>query len=486
MNDDPRVSGSDFPYYGPQPARIRPPRRRALVLSLIALFMAALLTVSAVLVFGGTFRLRGNAGVVAAFEYARAYIKQSRAVMDRGLAGEVSRRLGSEAFEIKCRLNIASDQLGSSIAPLTSIPVGVDVKYDMKDLGVKVSALGFEFLSAYVIGDEFAVAIGSEAGSERIDLPIEANLDAPMTLPDRFLAFLPFLSEDRLPLALRVLEAFAQSVPDEYTRTYTVHMYSPAAHRQFKTDVIETSLDSAAIIAVFDDFTARLRADKALCDDIQTLFDEVTKFFGADETDLDDLLGELEDMREADIAGASVSWEVYRRQGVYSGMSVTASSRDMGATTVLSEFCGNVFYTLTRVESDGISAESYSVTTYDGSRVEIEGVTRSGMDFMTSEMRQTGWLEYARDGADKYTAKYEMTIAQNAEYSGEFAEFIEDTTINARVRGDIDFKFGSDLKPLKETPGWRDIYEMDWGSLEDALEGFSQLGDMFGGTLGIL
>lgn len=471
-----------FPYYGP-PVYTRPPRRRrTLVISLIALLMAGVITVTAVLVLNRPYRLRGNAGVVAAYEYVCSYMQQSERLTGGTPGPDITKRLGAEPFEIECALSVVSDQFEDSGIPLRSIPVGIDVKYDMTDLGVKVSAMGFQALGAYLIGDDFVVNIAGEAGSTQIDLPIEAELDKPMALAERLIAFLPFLAEDRSELYLKILESFALSVPDEYTSTYTLDIYSPAAGKDVSTLVVETELDSAAITEVIRNFADRLQDDEALVSEVQMLVDEVTAYFSLEAVDVIAKLDELEKLDESAIGGAELSWQVYKREGRYSGMSVTASQPDTGTTTMLSEFYNNVFYTSSKTETSYSTAESYAINTYDGNRIDVQAQTTSESEYMSSTMQQSGSIEYTRISADEYTADLDMTIDEL--YTSSFLEdSSEATQVNVALTGDLEFHFGDDLKTLKESPGWDDIYDKEWGTLEDAMEGIFSLGEMLGGSL---
>ena len=470
-----------FPYYGP-PVYTRPPRRRrALVISLIALLLVGAITVTAVLTLNSPYRLQGNAGVVAAYEYACSYMQQSERLTGGTPSPEITKRLGAEPFEIDCALSITSDQFEENGMPLRSVPVGIDVKYDMIDLGMKMSGMGFQVLGAFVIEDEFVLNIAGKAGSEKIELPIEAELDQPMALAERFIAFLPFLTEDRSDLYLKILEAFAQSVPDEYTDTYTLNIYSPAAGKDVKTLVVETELDSAAITEVIQNFADRLQDDEELVGEIQTLADEVTDYFSLDAIDITEELDQLEKLDESAV-NSEISWQVYKREGRYSGMSVTVTQPDSGTTTMLSEFYNNVFYTSTKAETSYSTSETYSVNTYDGSRMMIEAQTISNSEYMSGTMRESIIIEYTKVGADEYTGDLEMTIDQAYTYTY-LDDTSEDTQISVDLTGDIDFRFGEDLKTLKESPGWDDIYKMEWGTLEDAMQGIYALGEMLGGSL---
>ncbi len=469
-----------YPYYGP-PVYTRPPRRRrTLAISLIALLMAAIILVSVVLALNGAYRLHGNAGVVAAYDYFCAYMQQTNSLTGGTPSPAITKRLGSEPFEMECALSVTSDQFEDSGLPLTSIPIGIDAKYDMNDLGVKMSVMGFQALSAYVIEDEFVVNIAGKAGSTQIGLPVEADLSQPMALPERLFAFLPFLSGDHNELYFKVLEAFAQSVPDEYTRTYTLDIYSPAAGRDVKTEVVETQLDSAAITEVVRNLADRLQDDEALCEEVQAIADEVTSCFSLDPVDVVAELDRLEKLDESAVKGVEFSWEVYRREGRCTGISVSATQPDTGTTTMLSEFYQNVFYTSNKVDSPFSTAETYSKATHNGSHTDIEAQSVTEFEYMKQTIRETGSMDSAQIGPDEYTYDLNFTMDTQAEFTEDVSE---DTRQTMDFTGDITFRFGKDLKTLRESSGWDDIYKKEWGTLEDTLGGLNTLGEMLGSTL---
>lgn len=472
-----------YPYYTPTPpAR---PRYRWLIISLIAILLVGLLTVTGVLAFRGGSALKGNAGVAAACEYFKAYSEQSDKVTG-SIQKQVNSRLGEEPFEIESSFDVSSDQLEQSGIPLSKVIIDIDAKYDLKDLGIKLKAMGIEFASAYVIGDEFVLKVGKEAGSEKIGLPVKADLDSPMTLPERFYAFLPFLAEEKRGLYMRVLETFAQSVPDDYTDTYTLDIYSPVAKKELETLVTKTELDAKALSEVFSNFSDRLQKDDALREEIQDCLDEFTGWFGLDDADLNDLLDQLEDAEESDIHGLEISWEVYKRSGKYSGISFTLEQADQGKITLLSEFSGDTFYTGYNYEVlDMMAMETSSLAKYNGNRVEIEAETVMNSEVMNETMHQTQSMEFTKDDADTYhgimDAVIDMEIEVKDTYGNIAAPQNMTQAVNMAMTGDMEFKFGSDLGTLEESSDWNDVYEMEWGTLQDALEGFNGLSDALSG-----
>ena len=462
---------STDPFTFPQRAR----RRRHVVVSLIALLMAALLTVCSVLVFLNPYRLTGNPGVVAAFEYFRSYARQSKKAGSR-IGQEAFARLAEEPFEIDCGLNIASDQFETLGVPLHSIPLDFEVKYDLIDLGIKIKAMGIEAVGAYVINDDFVLDIGGFTGSAPIDAATDTDLSESMGLVQRIAAFFPFLVEDHTALYMKVLQVLAQSVPDKYTDTYTLWVYSHTAQKDVKTVVTETSLDAGAITRVIGGFARRLRDDEALCEEIQALFDEVTDCLGMDDVDLDDIIDQLRGIDESDLTGMALSWEVYQRQGCYNGLSVTFQPSGDETVTLLSEFSGNVFYTSECVSTPYVTTETWSKMICDGNRADTESKTTTTSEYMSETMVQTVSVEYSRISRDEYAADLDMNMEIAYAYSDDqsdnmSAAYLDDMAITVNVLGDMEFRFGSNLKPLKESFGWKNIYKEDWESLQDIFDG---------------
>ncbi len=472
-----------YPYYTPTPpAR---PRRRWLIISLIAILLAGLLTVTGVLAFRGGSALKGNAGVVAACEYFKAYSEQSDKVMG-SVQKQVNSGLGKEPFEIESSFDVSSDQFEQSGIPLRKVIIDIDAKYDLKDLGIKLEAMGVELANAYVIGDEFVLKVGKEAGSEKIGLPVKADLDSPMTLLERFYAFLPFLAEEKRGHYMRVLETFAQSVPDDYTDTYSKDIYSPVAKKELETLVTKTELDAKALSEVFSNFSDRLQKDDALRAEIQEYLDEFTDWFGLDEADLDDILEQLKDTDESDAEGSLFSWEVYQRSGKYAGLSLTLGRAGTGKITLVSEFSGDTFYSGYNYEfPDMMAMETSSLAKYNGNRVEIEAEAVINTKVMNQTMQQTQSVEFTKDGANTYLGEIDAVIDVTIELKDTYGDMAAPQNmtqaVNMAVTGDMEFKFGGDLDTLEESSDWNDIYDMEWGTLQDALEGFSGLSNALSG-----
>ena len=53
----------------------------------------------------------------------------------------------------------------------------------------------------------------------------------------------------------------------------------------------------------------------------------------------------------------------------------------------------------------------------------------------------------------------------------------EDLSLELRIKADC--LFGDDLETMEDHGDWLDIYEKDWGELQDLFEGLNALTDMF-------
>lgn len=467
------------------PGSVRPRKqKRAVIIALVSLFLVAILTASAVLIFADA-GLAGNRGVSAAYQYLRGYARQNQRSMSR-TQREILSRIAREAFEIGCSLKYTPAE-GESGLPIRTIPVRVDVKYDLNDLGVKVNLMGVHVADAFLLGDEFVLNIGGNAGSAQIGLPVDADLTRPMTFPQRLLSFLPFLAKDRSETWMRLLETFARSVPDEYTDTYKANVYSLSAGKKLETRVVETQLDSEAILTVIENFADRLLEDDALCDEVQTMLDEITEYFDLDGLDFREAIERLYDIGESDIGGLSFGWQVYRRGGRYCGMQVTVEQEDQGSFSLQSEYEGNTSCFSYSFETPGMSMNAVSTTTADGDHTTTETQASGESEFLTFSMRQSGTMEFSREDADTYTAEFDSTAVTSYEYAEGYFGF--DSLQNeqeVRIEGDTEFRFGRGLETLRGDSGWNDIYDMDWGTLEDALAGLETLGNMLENALGLM
>lgn len=399
--------------------------------------------------------LKGNAGVVAVYGF---FVEQQEARESQTgrIAKEIGKRLQEEPFEIVSELNVDMDGLDLPGIPLSRASIGFDAKYDMKDLGVKVSALGMEVAAAYVIDNNVVVDVMGEAGSKAIEgLDLEA-IKGSMSLKDRLHALLPFLPKND-GLAMGLLEALAASVPDKYTKTEKRDVYSPRDDKTVSMDAVTTELDAAALKDVLSNLKQYIENDKKLSRNIQQLLDTFTGFMGIEAVTADEGFKSLDEALEPGSL-SRISWSVYKRDGEYAGISFVYSGSDVSVDyTYMSEFSGNDNFTNIKADINGIPSQNRYRSSWQGDKLTLEGDTSS--DSLTQNISIA--VEFFKGGG-KYSVAGEMDV--DADVSG-ITNSADNKSFDMEI--DAEIRIGEGLGTLKETRGWSDIYEKDWGKLED-------------------
>ncbi len=410
--------------------------------------------------------LKGSAGVVAAYEFFLDQ-QEARESQTGRIAKEIVGRLQEEPFEIESELKMDMDGLNMPGLPLSSVSLGLDAKYDMKDLGVKLSALGMEVAGAYIIDNNIVADVMGQAGSKAIEQADEEALKGSMGLKERLCALLPFLPKDD-GLAMGLLEALAASVPDKYTKTEKQNVYSPKDDNETSMDAITTELDAAALKEVLGSFKQHVEGDKKLSRDIQQLLDTFTGFIGIEAVTTDD---GLESLNEAIESGelSGVSWSVYKKDGKYAGISFVCSGDGLSVDYIyMSEFSGNDNSIYDKLEMDGTASQSRFRSSWQGDKLTVESdVTGSGAGADSLTQNISAALEFSKEGGE-YSVTGEVDMDADVSRITNTADNI---SFDIEIKADI--SIGGSLGTLKETRGWSDIYEKDWGKLEDIFRMFT-------------
>lgn len=444
---------------------------------------AALIAVAAVVIalvfFGKGGGRAGNEGVWAAYDYF-AGMQEKQESMVGSTQKELTGRLMEEPFEIDAELKVKSDmiaELGLPI-PINSITLDFDAKYDMKDFGVKMGALGMFEFGAYLIEEAVVLDIMGQTASVPIDLPIKADLGEQMPLKERAMAFLPFFPEDS-EMFMRLLEKFAIAVPDKYTETDEKRVYSPMNDKKVKMNVITTELDGDAVKEVIENLAEGMEEDEELNDELQDFLDDITKFFGLEKADVQDGLEELNDLiQKEDLEDFEFSWSVYEREGSYVGISINAEidSEDF-EIVLMTEYTENEGIVVAQVFVGGQEIQNQRVeSAWDGDKMEFDSeifmVNESyfGKEETTTIIESKS--EIIKEDSDKYTVTMDYAIDVETE--------VEDTQneMSFEIGIEADCLFGNDLETLEDSRDWEDIYEEDWGDIEDLFEGLNALGSM--------
>ena len=453
--------------YASQPADGGRKKGRAWIWVVVAVVIACA-AVATVLAVGRT-NTTGNAGVVALYQY---YQNQQTEFEKRqsNAQKEIGEKFKTEPFEINAEMDVKSDLMNELGLPVESVQVDAAVKYDLKDLGVQLNAMGgFVNVDAYVIGDEFVAEFLGQAGSTKIDLPIEADLDDNMTLDQRFKAFLPFLPEDDA-LLMDVLQQVALSVPDKYTETSKKDVYSPMDDDDIEMSVITTSLDADALREVIENFEENMKKNEKLTDELQDMIDEFTAYFDLDDVDLEQGLEDMVNDSD-DIDDILIEWSVYQRDGSYVGVHIYMENEDMDVIdyTDMCEFDGQhawkkiVFSTEDMVEDASIIYEFNGDEMTFKSEIAMES---SIGEVYEQNMKMTidaaFLVEKEDDGEYFITMDADYNIEDMTGKSG-----LPDNRLPMSISAEVECLFGDDLGTLKDSRDWGDIYDMEWGDLED-------------------
>ena len=405
--------------------------------------------------------LKGNAGVVAAYEF---FVEQQEARENQTgrIAKEIGKRLQEEPFEIESELNVGMDGLNMPGIPLSRASIGFDAKYDMKDLGLKVSALGMEVAGAYVIDNNVVVDVMGQAGSKAIEgVDLEA-LKGSMSLKDRLHALLPFLTKND-GLTMGLIEALAASVPDKYTMTEKRDVYSPRDDKTVSMDTVTTELDAAALKEVLSNLKQHIKNDKKLSRSIQQLLDTFTGFMGIEAVTTDDGFKSLDEALESGSL-SRISWSVYKRDGEYAGISFVCTGNDVSVDyTYMSEFSGNDNFASVKTVIDGKASQSNYRTSWQDDKFTQKSDTSS--DSLTQNISIA--VEFFNEGG-KYSVAGGIDV--DADVSG-MIDSADKVSLDMELEAEI--RIGGGLGALKETRGWSDIYEKDWGKLEDMFRMFT-------------
>lgn len=416
--------------------------RRWMGVALVLLVCA--LTVVGIVIFNGSLspvQSEGNEGVLSLYDFFREYAK-NREVQSRGPAGTLAQRLMKEPFEINAQMTLESEGLKSQGIPLTSVPAELDVKYDLRDLGVKANVIGMDIFKALVTGDR---VVTEQAGGEpsEAELPANGDVSGDMPLGDRIHAFVPSLPEDAAMLE-QLFDALAQSVPEECTELQLGRAYSPVDNEDVNVTLINTTLDEKELAQAAFAFAESLKQDEALYEQTQELTIAVSAVLSAQGTTLDSFLTQL---INEDFKDVTLTWKVYRRDDTPIGFAVAVTTADAQ-------------YDFTQM------AEFDGATSYERVELLINGNKVFNADYRLNSEDETGVLSAALNSADGETISIGGTFAiepytedsyriqAELDVIGKLLREQEDTVhavIDARV------SLGNGLGILEDSRHWENI-----------------------------
>ena len=392
-----------------------------------------------------------NLGVVAAEQYIAEYEMEREALMSAPQK-ELEERLLTEPFEIEADITVSADNLAEMLGlPVGKLVLGLDAKYDLNDLGMKLRMMGMEYASAYLIGEDVVLSVMGKAYSTPRSLSAQ-GLEGSMGLGDRLNRFMPLLSKD-MDFYIRLADIAAQSVPDEYTTVYDSDTFSPLDGADAGMTVIETTLDKEAIQAVAANMNARLQQDATLREQAEEMLLDAAAFYGFEGRSLDKWLASVAD-GSAIPDDFKLRWRVHERDGRYVGLTMQTSQGGQDTEyKLLSELNGRESHEAFAQSVNGkvLQSADYTVV-YDDDSVKVEGTFRP-------------------DAANVFSYAADLSFEKNGDaYKLAGTVDVDGPVLGAKpqpVSMDIDanIRTGEGLGTMKESRGWQDVYAEKQNSL---------------------
>jgi len=429
-------------------------RRRLFIWIAAAGLMAAALCAVGIALLRELVKPPVNLGVVAATQYVTEY-RIDRGTLTGGAPKTLGQRLMTEPFEIEADITLSSDDLPTLGLPVKHLILGLDAKYDLKDLGAKLRVLGLEYAGAYLIGDEVVLSVPDGVYGTTLGLPVETDLSQSMGLEQRAMSFVPFLMKDEA-FYTRLADMAAQSVPENCTRVYADSAYSPMDKADAEMTVVETTLDEAGIQAVIAKMDTLLQGDPQLRGQAETMLLKAADFYGLNITSLNDWLGKMTD-GSAIADDFQLCWRVYERQGRYVGLTVQTSQGNTATEwRMMSELKGRESYeNLVLTVNDEMLMSADYTAVYDGNHLTLDGA-------------------FHPEAARVFNIRADVTLESNGDaYRLTGTVDIDGPVLSASggklsTAIDADIRAGDGLESLKDSKDWKDVYEETWNSLDGA------------------
>ena len=384
-----------------------------------------------------------NEGVLSLSDFFKTY--EDKIDFETGTVHSLTKRLMSEPFEVSAQMTVESKALKSLGIPLTSLPATLDIKYDLRDTGVKLSAVGLDIFKAYLTDNE-VTAVSLDGEKTVSELPAGDDLAGDMTLENRIFAFVPLPSEHLID---ELMDVLAGSIPESCTEQQLGRAYSPKDHEDVNVTLINTELDAQALSNAATAFAERLKNDEALYQEAERLTAQIAALGGAGDVTLDSLLAQLINQ---EYEGTTVSWQVYRRDDVPVGFALRVTTRDAQVDlTRMAEFDGETGDERTQLLIDGIEVFcADTVTQGDTGEFKVKTVN-------------TGGETVSLNGTYELSKLQENTYRLTADATAE-GKLINDSDDTAHFVIEARIDVGSGLGMLSDSADWQDIKDIDEGN----------------------
>ncbi len=471
------------PYTGPPPNAPQKKKSKWWIWLIVAVVAVGLI-VAALFIFN-VFGLRraGNAGVWAAYDYINSLEERHEKIVGR-TQKELSARLDKQAFEIDGEIDIESDLIAQLDFGFDRIGADFQVKYDLVDMGMKLNLMNFISADMYLIEDEVVVGLFDQAYSLPLEIDNNINLDEEMPLADRVAALNSMSGEqDFEELLLRVITEFAPAVSNDLSEREKVDMYSPLLESEVQMNAITTTIDENDLYDIVTGFGENLEENEDLIEDLQNLVDTLSQASG-EETDIEDMIDEMMSMDEEefeDMDPFEFSWTVYKYKGEYVGISVfiEAEGEEVEAV-IMTQFSKDTMFSSLQVDYNGSEVAtliSEQVFTDDDMTIDmVMVITVPEGDYSQEEtitISILGESTFEKDNSTEYVYTGDFSVDIDAGDSFAMLGMGKPITVDIEISADC--LFDSHMDSLRDDDDWNEIYDKDWGEIEDLMDALSNL-----------
>lgn len=477
-----------------------PPKKKSkwwiwlIVAGVVVLAVGALFLFGVIDVSSGSVKRVGNQGAWEAYEYFDTMEEKVDKIMSASHK-ELSDRLDIEPFEAEGDFEIKSDLIEDLGYGIDKFGADFKVKYDLKDLGIQLDLLSLIAADLYLIEDEWVISFMGEAYAAEIETDTDVDLEQKMPLKDRMEALNTISSAgDFSNLLERVMVELAPAIPDELTETETRDVYSPLEDDKVEMKAITTTLEKDDLQDIMVKFGENLEQNEELLDDLQDFLDAIAKTSGED-MDIDDIVEDMIEVDEDDMGeDFTFAWSVYEYKGETVGISfyIENDYEDEIEVFLITEYTNNTVYTGITADYNGDEVMNvYCEMEYDDDDVNTDALVTINIpedeytDAQTISVSIKGTTTIEKDDSTEY------------EFSGDFKIKLDagESTADMGLDGPMEFgfefsgdcEFGNDLGTIEDDDDWNEIYDQDWGDLEDLMRtifNMSGTGDFGVGGLG--
>ena len=480
------------PYQPYQPYQAQPPlppKKKSkwwiwLIVAVVVVLAVVALFVFGVIDLGG--KRPGNEGAWKAYDYFDTRQDKLESIQS-SVYKEVSDRFDTEAFEMEGDFKIKSDLFDATALGIDSFGADFQAKYDLKDLGLKLNLFDTVSADVYLIDEDLVVSVLGEAYAMPLDPNTDVDLSEEMPLSDRIDALSSLSTgEDFSELAEKVMAELAPAIPNELTEKDTVDVYSPLEDDEVEMKAVTTTLEKDEIYDIIVAFGENLDENQDLIDELQDFADTLSTAAG-EEIDIQDYVDQMIDLDEDelnDMEDVTISWSVYEYKGEDVGFSLYIDNAgEEIELTMITQFTKNAAYISVKVDFNGDEAASIvEEILYDNEymtlnmQVDVNSPATDYSDAQNVTLSLSGETTLDKDSSTEYAFAGDFTVDVDAGDSMSSMGLGGPMAIDVEANADI--LFGNDLGMLEDDNDWNEIYDMQWGDIENILDSLTNFGGL--------